>query len=199
MLHTPLLLISHWSELGYTDIPSYKESFFQVEPVSSLKVEWQGGISKFKGENKYWRAIRNVCHKDGSGFLYPQLSNPGQHFPQMPMYCNTIDKDQETNIRIPVEHNQINFQVTKNTGFPDGSAVKNPPANAGDTGSVQGLLGWKDPVEKEIATHSSTLAWEIAWIEELQNMGLQRGRHDLATKQKDCGLHFMSKNHIIPH
>ena len=28
MLHTPLLLISHWSELGYTDTPSYKESFF---------------------------------------------------------------------------------------------------------------------------------------------------------------------------
>ena len=37
-------------------------------------------------------------------------------------------------------------------------------------------LGWEDPVEKEMATHSSILAWEIPWTEEpdgLQSMGLQ--------------------------
>ena len=42
-------------------------------------------------------------------------------------------------------------------------------------------LGWEDPLEKEMATHSSTLAWQIPWIEEpgrLQPMGLQRVRHD---------------------
>ena len=42
-------------------------------------------------------------------------------------------------------------------------------------------LGWKDPLEKEMATHSSTLAWKIPWTEEpgrLQSMGLQRVRHD---------------------
>ena len=42
-------------------------------------------------------------------------------------------------------------------------------------------LGWKDPLEKEIATHSSILAWEIPWTEEpggLQSMGLQRVGHD---------------------
>ena len=36
-------------------------------------------------------------------------------------------------------------------------------------------LGWEDPLEKEMATHSSTLAWEIPWTEEpggLQSMGL---------------------------
>ena len=44
-----------------------------------------------------------------------------------------------------------------------------------------GSLGWKDPLEKEMATHSSTLAWEILWTEEpgrLQSMGSQRVRHD---------------------
>ena len=44
-------------------------------------------------------------------------------------------------------------------------------------------LGWKDPVEKEMATHSSILAWKIPWTEEpvrLQSMGSQRVRHDLA-------------------
>ena len=42
-------------------------------------------------------------------------------------------------------------------------------------------LGWEDPLEKEIATHSSTLAWKIPWTEEpgsLQSMGSQRVGHD---------------------
>ena len=46
-----------------------------------------------------------------------------------------------------------------------------------------GSLGWKDPLEKEMATHSSTLAWKIP-VEEpgrLQSMGLQRVGHDWAT------------------
>ena len=45
-------------------------------------------------------------------------------------------------------------------------------------------LGWKDPLKKEMATHSSTLAWKIPWTEEhgrLQSMGSQRVRHDWAT------------------
>ena len=42
-------------------------------------------------------------------------------------------------------------------------------------------LGWEDPLEKEMATHSSTIAWKIPWTEEpgrLQSMGSQRVRHD---------------------
>ena len=42
-------------------------------------------------------------------------------------------------------------------------------------------LGQEDPLEKEMATHSSTLAWKIPWTEELgrlQSMGLQRVRHN---------------------
>ena len=42
-------------------------------------------------------------------------------------------------------------------------------------------LGWEDPLEKEMATHSSVLAWEIAGAEEperLQSMGSQRVRCD---------------------
>ena len=42
-------------------------------------------------------------------------------------------------------------------------------------------LGWENPLEKELATHSSILAWEIPWTEEpdgLQSMGLQRVGHD---------------------
>ena len=42
-------------------------------------------------------------------------------------------------------------------------------------------LGREDPLEKEMATHSSILAWKIPWMEEpgrLQSMGSQRVRHD---------------------
>ena len=42
-------------------------------------------------------------------------------------------------------------------------------------------LGWEDSLEKEMATHSSTLAWKILWTEEpgrLQSMESQRVRHD---------------------
>ena len=42
-------------------------------------------------------------------------------------------------------------------------------------------LGWEDPLEKEMATHSSILAWRTPWAEEpggLQSMGLQRVGHD---------------------
>ena len=42
-------------------------------------------------------------------------------------------------------------------------------------------LGWEDPLEKEMATHPSTLAWKIPWTEEprrLQSMGSQRVGHD---------------------
>ena len=47
--------------------------------------------------------------------------------------------------------------------FPGGSVVKNPPANAVDTGWI---LGPEDPLEEEIETHSSILARKIPWTEE---------------------------------
>ena len=65
--------------------------------------------------------------------------------------------------------------------FPGGSLVKNLPA-------IQKtwvhFLGQEDPLEKEMATHSGFLAWEIPWTEEpggLQSMGSQRVGHNSAT------------------
>ena len=54
--------------------------------------------------------------------------------------------------------------------------VKNPPAK--QETQVQSL-GWEDPIEKETATHSSILAWEIPWTEEprgLQSMRWQKSQ-----------------------
>ena len=57
-------------------------------------------------------------------------------------------------------------------------AVKNPPAM--QEMQVQSL-GREDPLEEEMTTHSSVLAWEIPWAEEpgeLQSIGLQRVGHN---------------------
>ena len=51
-------------------------------------------------------------------------------------------------------------------------------------------LGREDPLEEQMATHSSILAWRIPWTEEpsgLQSMGLQRVRHDWATMHASLG------------
>ena len=51
-------------------------------------------------------------------------------------------------------------------------------------------LGWEDPLEKEMATHSSILAWRIPWTEEpsgLQSTGLQRVGHDWAITSLHSG------------
>ena len=66
-------------------------------------------------------------------------------------------------------------------GFPGGSAGKKSVCNMGDLGSIPGS---EDPLEKEMAAHSSILAWGIPGTEEpggLQSMGLQRIRQDWAT------------------
>ena len=58
--------------------------------------------------------------------------------------------------------------------FPGVSEVKASACNVED-------LGWEDPLEKEMATHSSILAWRIPWTEEpggLQSMGSQRVGRD---------------------
>ena len=63
-------------------------------------------------------------------------------------------------------------------GFPGGSDGKVSVYNEGDR--VRSL-GWEDPLEKEMAIHSRTIAWKIPWTEEhgrLQAMGSQRVGHN---------------------
>ena len=69
-------------------------------------------------------------------------------------------------------------------GFPSGAVVKNPPADAGDARTQETWvrsLSQEDPLEKDMATHSSILAWRTLWTEEpgrLLSLGLQRVGHD---------------------
>ena len=58
--------------------------------------------------------------------------------------------------------------------------VKNPTVNVLEAGDVGSIPGWEDPLKKEMATHTSILAWEIPWTEEpdgLQFMGSSRVGH----------------------
>ena len=59
-------------------------------------------------------------------------------------------------------------------GFPAGTVVKNPLANAGEQETRVRSLSQEDDLEKEMATHSSIPAWKIPWTEEpggLQSIG----------------------------
>ena len=79
--------------------------------------------------------------------------------------------------QLGIGRGRIWIQVFTTLGFPVGSVVKNPPANAGDR---VWSLNQKDPLKKEMAAHSSVLAWESPWTDEpgrLQSLGSQ-SRHN---------------------
>ena len=67
--------------------------------------------------------------------------------------------------------------------YPDSSDGKESASNAGDLGSIPGS---ENPLEEEMATHSSILAWRIPWTEEagrVQSIGLQRVGQECAHAQ----------------
>ena len=81
--------------------------------------------------------------------------------------------------RKPLQAGSVIFGSSLCVDFPGGSDGKAFAYNVWET-QVQ-FLGWEDPLEKEMATCSSTLAWKIPWSEEpgrLQSIGLQRVGHD---------------------
>ena len=83
--------------------------------------------------------------------------------------CGKFIKRWELQITLPV------------SDFPGGSDSKASVYDAGDLGSIPGL---GRSLEKEMAIHSSTIAWKIPWTEEpgrLQSMGSPRAGHDWAT------------------
>ena len=76
-------------------------------------------------------------------------------------------------------------------GFPCGSMVKNLPAM--QETQVRSW-GQEDPLEKEMATHSSILAWEIPWTEKPGGLKSKRVRHNLVTKQHRT---FSNQFHLL--
>ena len=77
----------------------------------------------------------------------------------------------------PWGYKRVGHNLATNRAFPVAQMVKHLPTMRETR--VQSL-GWEDPLEKEMATHSSILAWKIPWMEpgRLQSMGSQRVGHD---------------------
>ena len=71
--------------------------------------------------------------------------------------------------------------------FPGSMVVKNLPANTGDTQEMQvQSLVWEGPLEKEMATHSSILAWKILWTEEPGEL-----------VKNQVSISFLYKHHLL--
>ena len=86
----------------------------------------------------------------------------------------------------------VAISFSRGSGFPGSSALQRLPAMRE---TWVWSLGQEDPLEKEMETHSSILAWRIPWMEEpggLQYTGLQRVRHNWATSFHFISLHFTS-------
>ena len=73
-------------------------------------------------------------------------------------------------------------------GFPGGAIVKNPPANPSDAGDTVRTLSQESPLQKEMATHSCILAWEIPWTEEPDGLHSPWGRKELDTTEQQQQL-----------
>ena len=69
-------------------------------------------------------------------------------------------------------------------GFPGGASREEPVCQSRRRKTQVQSLGWEDPLEEGLATHSSIVAWRIPWTEEpgrLQSMGSQRVRNNRVT------------------
>ena len=74
----------------------------------------------------------------------------------------------------------LGFGVASLLSFPIGSVVKNPPAKQEVQEMCIRSLGWEDPLEVDMAAHSSILTWRIPWTGEpggLQSVGSQKVGH----------------------
>ena len=72
----------------------------------------------------------------------------------------------------------------------------------GSAWNIGSIPGWEDPLEKEMATHSSILAWRIPWTEQpgrLQFMETQRVRHNWACTHMGVGEHARTHTHTHKH
>ena len=158
--------------------PSSMEKLSSTKPVPCTK---RLGTDAVNYEIQYF-SLSLVGKKP-----FPFLCNFGALFPEILLY------DSFSFMLFPLFC--IIFSIwLKNQGcFTGGSAVKNPPAMK----EMQvWSLGWQDPLEKEMTTHSSILAWEIPWTEvpgRLQSMGL----HTKQLKESNESFPFISQEFIL--
>ena len=87
----------------------------------------------------------------------------------------------ETRGRLPHEADRVFLLSSRQMAALAAQRVNNPPAMQKTQEMRAQSLGWEDPLEEEVAAHSSILAWKAPWTEEpggLQSPGSQRLRYD---------------------
>ena len=86
-------------------------------------------------------------------------------------------------------------------GLPPWLSHKESACSAGDAGDSGLIPGWEDPLEEEMATHASILAWEIAWTEEPgepQSIGSQESDTAEHTHPPPSGVIFSPQQSVTP-
>ena len=91
----------------------------------------------------------------------------------------------------------LGIQLYINSGFPDGSVVKNPLAMQETQETQVRSLGGEDPLEKEMATHTSILVWRIPWTTQSYTDCVVRGIARSQTRLS--GFHFTTYTHTHTH
>ena len=133
--------------------------------------------------NPVWKVLINAIRQEK---IFFKFGKEVKHF--LGKHDDIFSQSQEIHYYKLVEFMREFSKVSGD--FPSGSDSKSVCLQCGRT-QVQSL-GWEDSLEKEMVTHSSTLAWKIPWTEEpvrLQSMGLQRVRHDWMTSLSLFRIH----------
>ena len=123
----------------------------------------------------------DIREGNGNPLQYSCLENPMDGGAWWAAVYGVAQSDM-TEVMQQQQQQQYQQQQRSEMGFLDGSVVENLPAN--QETRVQ-TFSQEDSLEKEMAVHSSILAWEIPWTEEpsmLQSTGHKLVRHILATK-----------------
>ena len=142
---------------------------FSLHSLILLYQHLQFAFHFFKFKNLLSMQCRLVCE------LYCKLTFNGNK--SFVSYCHLM-----VSMMLDIFRNWLHI-FNERTSFPDGSAVKNPPAMQETQETWVPSLGQEDPLEEEMATHSSILAWKILWTETLGGLQFkesQRVRHDWA-------------------
>ena len=119
-----------------------------------------------------WTAARqaslSISLPGGGGACYRQTlrswdSSDAGRLGEGPGLC-IFPGGQKAGVRPHLERPSLDcLHLPEEEGSPVAQTVMKSARNVGDLGSI---LGWEDPLEKEMATHSSILAWRIPWTEE---------------------------------
>ena len=183
-----------WAPLQVTLFPCCSLVFWLPQPLwiltSASSTQWDARLSSFPSWYTVWKMplCGDNCRARLSGSpslqdYSPTLCVSSVWKQLLHSFCLVAPSWSVVDVSAHV--------VVMSLGLPSGKELPASAGGAGDPGSTPGL---EDPLEKEMATHSSYLAWKIPWTEELgelQFVGPQRVWHDWACTRMHTHTHTL--------